>query len=449
MLKYHIQTVEVDSGGASQIQFNSIPQNYDDLYLVFNLRTNRADNSDSAQLFFNGVKISSSRFLFYRGGENTFSFSVTDGFLTQGNNDTANTFSNTEVIVSNYFRSNEAKPVSLTGVTENNASLAYQNIGAGLTPVTSSINSISVKPGVGTLFTQYSSASLYGVKRGEDKVTRVAPVAYGGVVTTSGGYTIHTFSSSGTFGVYKDIEAEYLVVAGAGGGGYGRDTVILGSYGAGGGGAGGYLTGFINLFPGQFSVIVGGGGLGGQGSSGSLNPGFNGSNSSVFGFTAIGGGGGGGTTNTTVHTNGRVGGSGGGGAAWDGALGSGGAGTAGQGNAGGNARLTNEEGGGGGGAGGLGASSTGYGGIALGSSISGTLTYYSGGGGGGLQAGGPSLGGGTSVTSQKGGAGNGGTQAAGGSGTANTGGGGGGAYGAALGGSGGSGIVIIRYLTLS
>ncbi len=45
--------------------------------------------------------------------------------------------------------------------------------------------------------------------------------ATGGTITTSGDYTIHTFTSSGDFVVSGSGEVEYLVVAGGGGGGTG------------------------------------------------------------------------------------------------------------------------------------------------------------------------------------------------------------------------------------
>ena len=53
-------------------------------------------------------------------------------------------------------------------------------------------------------------------------------VATGGVITYSGNYKIHTFTSNGTFTVKQNVNAEVLVVAGGGGGG--------GDTGGGGGG---------------------------------------------------------------------------------------------------------------------------------------------------------------------------------------------------------------------
>jgi hypothetical protein len=259
----------------------------------------------------------------------------------------------------------------------------------------------------------------------------------GGNVTTSGSYTIHTFTSSGTLTVSGSAKSgiEYLVVAGGGGGGGTR---------AGGGGAGGMLTGSsLTLQPGTYTVTVGAGGAAGTGT----NSGGQGGNS-VLGTTAtaIGGGYGGGQ-----QIQGGSGGSGGGGSD---SL-SGGAGTSGQGNNGGGS-TGSTGGGGGGGKNGVGNQAPGSedvggaGGSAGASAISGSTVNYSGGGGGGSRdnaAGGNGGGGGAG----RGGRTTGDYATAG---SANQGGGGGGGgrhhsgdsahYNGA---AGGSGIVIIRYLT--
>ncbi len=265
-------------------------------------------------------------------------------------------------------------------------------------------------------------------------------VATGGTETTSGPYKIHTFTSSGTFTVSSGSKnVEYLIVAGGGAGGGGRHN-------AGGGGAGGMLTGITStLSPGTFSIVVGAGG------AGRTDQGYDGVDSSAFGYTAVGGGGGGG--HSPAATDGRNGGSGGGGSQGGSTSGSG---TAGQGNKGGADWYA--AGGGGGGAGGAvpdgvgnvspfsGGSFATCGGPGRDSSISGSLVFYSGGGGAGqrdpynVPRGRGGIGGG----------GDGGPDAGNGSaGAANTGGGGGGSGGSnttlRTGGAGGSGIVIIRY----
>ena len=261
----------------------------------------------------------------------------------------------------------------------------------------------------------------------------------GGVVTSSGGYTIHTFNTSGTLAPLSSLTASYLIVAGGGSGGYDL---------SGGGGAGGLLSGSGLTIDtnSTYLVTVGAGAVGvtsGSGNSGSSSA------FSMVSTSASGGGGGG-----RYAINGVAGASGGGAGGDNANAGpfTGGSATpSGQGNAGGGSNKGATTGGGGGGGsggtGGTGTTSTGgAGGIGSTSSISGTSTYYAGGGGGGgyspssIAAGAGGLGGG--------GAGGATTNQVGTAGTANTGGGGGGTAGgggASTSAAGGSGIVIISY----
>ena len=295
--------------------------------------------------------------------------------------------------------------------------------------------------------------------------------ATGGSVTTSGLYTIHTFTSSGTFSVSSGGTVEYLVIAGGGGGGGGWSAQHW--TGGGGGAAGGYRSSVagessgggnsaesaLTLGVGAHSIVVGGGGSGGSVTNNGAN-GFDSyikNPSSVDLVRSLGGGGGAGAQWFTQR-NGLAGGSGGAAAGSQGTGGIGGVGTTAQGYNGG-LNGANRGSGGGGGAGGLGINSAGpgfdgynnyakihggTGGPGVLSSITGTSIRRGGGGGGGCDETFnylPGIGG-------LGGGGTGGTPtfAAGTPGTANTGGGGGGGTQSA-GGAGGSGIVIIRYLT--
>ena len=228
------------------------------------------------------------------------------------------------------------------------------------------------------------------------------------------------YSSGVALGPYF---VNYLIVAG-GGGGPGA---------GGGGGAGGMLTGAsIQVTPGtQYSISVGAGG----------SAGVAGTNSTGFGFTAIGGGRGGDVNNNNSGT----GGSGGGGGRTSTVATPGNSGTAGQGFPGGAGNTTAPyPAGGGGGAGaaggtpGTGSPTSGAGGVGLSSSLSGASTFYAGGGGGSGDSGANAAGAGGA-----GGGGPGGSGPAGTGGTSNTGGGGGGGGGG--GSSGGSGIVIVTY----
>jgi hypothetical protein len=215
-----------------------------------------------------------------------------------------------------------------------------------------------------------------------------------------------------------------------------------GSGAQGGGGAGGIISGVYSATTGQtYSFVVGAGGT----ATGSGGTGANGSNTTAFGLTAIGGGGGGGGGN-----NGASGGSGGGGGAQSGFVTTGGSGTSGQGYAGGTGSSASPYAqGGGGGAGAVGTAASGNqsgnGGVGLAYSITGSSVYYAGGGGGGIYvspgvsgAGGNGGGGAGAVSTTTGGT----------AGTVNTGGGGGGAGGGSYsGGAGGSGVVILAIPT--
>jgi len=125
--------------------------------------------------------------------------------------------------------------------------------------------------------------------------------ATGGVKFISGDYTYHFFLSPGTFSVSSsagESDIKYVIIAGGGGGG--------GPQRGGGGGAGGYRysTGYVITDNTDYPIVVGDGGGGGSGAS-------EGENSSAFGQTSSGGGRGG--YGGSQSQNGYAGGSGGGG----------------------------------------------------------------------------------------------------------------------------------------
>jgi len=276
----------------------------------------------------------------------------------------------------------------------------------------------------------------------------------GGSKTTSGLYTIHTYTTSGIFTPNIPGNIEVMIVGGGGGGAVSEHR--------GGGGGGGIYYKAVHPVEGRaYSIAIGAGGSG--------TPGIN---TDAFGISAPGGG-------YSNVTNGGAGGNGSG-ASHD--SGTGGVGTmpaisgwtAHGGYNGGNGGAEHT-GGGGGGAGGVGYSTTnngmdaGDGGVGHERNINGTSLYWAGGGGGGghvptthgssngnggLGGGGAggsngnsegsayqSSGGGSAFNSGEDTMADGSTRS-GGRGGANTGGGGGGS-----GGNGGTGIVIVRYLT--
>lgn len=158
-----IASVTVGSGGASSIDFTSIPSTYTDLCIKVSARdTNSAQNTTLA-LGINGSGSASFRVL-YGTGSTAASFSGS-GYLWSGYIDaatsTASTFGNAEIYIPNYAGSNQ-KSISSDSVTETNATGAYMALGATLWTSTSAITSIGLYPV--TLFAQYSTATLYGIK---------------------------------------------------------------------------------------------------------------------------------------------------------------------------------------------------------------------------------------------------------------------------------------------
>lgn len=331
-----------------------------------------------------------------------------------------------------------------TGITASKLTGALPAIsGANLTNLPSDVTVSTSAPGspsTGDLwFNDTTGVKTLNVYNGTDWniLSNVEFTATGGTITTSGDYTIHTFTSSGTFTPNIDGTVDVLVVAGGGGGGWG-------THGGAGGGAGGMRVVTNHSVSSQaYTVTIG---AGGAKSTGVGDRGDNGANSVFGSITSLGGGGAG------VYgslRNGLSGGSGGGGSeTYQAGSSVGGAGTSGQGNAGGSSSQT-FGGGGGGGAGAAGANAVatnigGAGGVGVANSYSGSSVYYAGGGGGNGDSGGGAGGNGG------GGAGAGNVGAASGngvSGSANTGGGGGACGASGSPGNGGSGIVIVRYLT--
>ena len=152
---------------------------------------------------------------------------------------------------------------------------------------TAAITSILVFP------TTYSFASgtvvsLYGITAQPTPTAK----ATGGTITYTSGYTVHTFTSTGTFTPSQNLQVEYLVVAGGGSGSYNQGN---------GGGAGGFRT---NVGGGLLACSSGVGYTVTVGAGGATNS--DGSNSSFNGINASGGGG----LNGSPYGSGGPGGSG-------------------------------------------------------------------------------------------------------------------------------------------
>ena len=166
-----IATTTVGSGGAANIEFTSIPSSYTDLCLVWSLRCDSTSTVSKVQ-FNNDTSTSNySQRRLYGDSVNVTSDSSTSlGYISPigsgTSTSTSNTFSNVQLYIPNYAGSSN-KSLSVDATVENNASTAgssYQTLTAGLWSQTSAITSIKISPNSGN-FVQYSTATLYGIKK--------------------------------------------------------------------------------------------------------------------------------------------------------------------------------------------------------------------------------------------------------------------------------------------
>lgn len=166
-----ISSVTVGSGGASTIDFTSIPNTYTDLCLKLSGRTNNAAAYDNFNIRVNNSSAASySTRLLYGDAStaqsaSTSAASTIDYGLLDGANATSSIFASAEIYIPNYAGSTN-KSFSIDQVTENNATgaqSAYAAFLAALWANTSAINSIKLYLGGSNVFVQYSTAYLYGV----------------------------------------------------------------------------------------------------------------------------------------------------------------------------------------------------------------------------------------------------------------------------------------------
>jgi len=162
-----IASVSVGSGGASTMDFTSIPSTYTDLVVKVSSRSTGA-GSPYLNLRFNG---STSTYTQRRiMGSGTAASSGTNGtanYLTVGFSDgsghTANSFGSSEIYIPNYAGST-AKSTSTDSAEESNETGVYMTLYAGLWSGTAAINQITFYDEVAN-FAQYTTATLYGISK--------------------------------------------------------------------------------------------------------------------------------------------------------------------------------------------------------------------------------------------------------------------------------------------
>jgi len=158
-----IASSTVGAGGASSIDFTSIPSTYTDLVIKASLR--HATGAPYLAVAFNGSTASFTyRYLEGNGASaSSSSGSANWSVAINPSSATASTFSNSELYIPNYAGSTN-KSFSADGVTENNGTTAYADLFASLWSNTAAINQVTLSAVGGGNFVQYSTAYLYGVK---------------------------------------------------------------------------------------------------------------------------------------------------------------------------------------------------------------------------------------------------------------------------------------------
>ena len=161
-----IASSTVGSGGASNIEFTSIPATYTDLLIKLSSRS--SDTGTGLEINFNNDTGSNYKYQrFYAAGSITANFStsatkILGAGLVGQYTYTANTFGNSDIYILNYA-SSVAKSVSYDGNAENNASTGWNTFNTGYWTSTDAITSIKLLAEGGN-FAQHSTAYLYGIK---------------------------------------------------------------------------------------------------------------------------------------------------------------------------------------------------------------------------------------------------------------------------------------------
>lgn len=156
-----ISTITVGSGGISTIDFSNIPQSYTDL----EIRLSGRATSPYIDITFNNNTGSHSSRYFYGNGSSTGGGSQARFLgIESSTSNTASTFGSMSIYIPNYTSSNY-KSFSAESVQETNATAAEMHYVAGTWSNTSNITSIQIYPESSGTFSQYSSATLYGIRK--------------------------------------------------------------------------------------------------------------------------------------------------------------------------------------------------------------------------------------------------------------------------------------------
>lgn len=160
-----IATVTVGSGGQAAMEFNSIPATFTDLLIVQSGRSSTGSPDQSIQ--FNSNSSSYSAIYMYNVG-GTPTGGTTSSIPLVGlpkSSYTANTFGSTTIYIPNY-RGSGYKSVSAQSVAPNDSTSDYFLwFCGGVWSNNSTITSLKLNASSPALYTEHSTATLYGIKK--------------------------------------------------------------------------------------------------------------------------------------------------------------------------------------------------------------------------------------------------------------------------------------------
>lgn len=167
-----IATVTVGAGGASPITFTSIPSTYTHLQLRGQLRSNiSATGGEYCLIQFNG-DTGGNYSWHYMGGLGTGAAysggyanttSIAGSQVATCNNDLASAFGGNVWDIPDYSNTNKYKTIRMLNGWSGSAA-GVVGMDTGNWRSTAAINAIRIYPGSGSLWQQYSTFALYGIK---------------------------------------------------------------------------------------------------------------------------------------------------------------------------------------------------------------------------------------------------------------------------------------------
>lgn len=163
---YELITSYTLTSTSTGVDFNSIPNTYEDLLLKASARTNRGAATDDLLVYFNSDTNDANYYFkglycYTAGSVQGLQGAAAYGGAAVGNTATSSIFSNTEVYIPNYL-SSSYKNMSIDGVNENNGPTVLA-LYATIWNNTAAVTKITVKGNNGSLLSD-TTLSLYGIK---------------------------------------------------------------------------------------------------------------------------------------------------------------------------------------------------------------------------------------------------------------------------------------------